>query len=36
MLGELPYPKLREAVLAHPTMAEGTGLPVLECARSLD
>src|SRR5262245_10198627 len=25
MLAELPYPKLRDAVLAHPTMAEGLG-----------
>jgi pyruvate/2-oxoglutarate dehydrogenase complex dihydrolipoamide dehydrogenase (E3) component len=25
MLGELPYPKLRDAILAHPTMAEGLG-----------
>jgi hypothetical protein len=25
MLGELPYPKLREAVLARPTMAGGLG-----------
>ena len=23
MLADLPYPKLRDAVLAHPTMAEG-------------
>ena len=26
MLADLPYPKLRDAVLAHPTMAEGLGL----------
>ena len=25
MLAELPYPKLRDAVLAHLTMAEGPG-----------
>ena len=25
MLGDLPYTKLRDAVLAHPTMAEGLG-----------
>ena len=25
MLGDLPYPRLRDAVLAHPTMAEGLG-----------
>ncbi len=25
MIAELPYPKLRDAVLAHPTMAEGLG-----------
>ena len=25
MLAELPYPKLRDAVLAHLTMAEGLG-----------
>jgi hypothetical protein len=25
MLGELPYSTLRDAVLAHPTMAEGLG-----------
>jgi pyruvate/2-oxoglutarate dehydrogenase complex dihydrolipoamide dehydrogenase (E3) component len=25
MLAELPYPRLREAILAHPTMAEGLG-----------
>jgi pyruvate/2-oxoglutarate dehydrogenase complex dihydrolipoamide dehydrogenase (E3) component len=25
MLAELPYPALRDAVLAHPTMAEGLG-----------
>jgi pyruvate/2-oxoglutarate dehydrogenase complex dihydrolipoamide dehydrogenase (E3) component len=25
MLAELPYPTLRDAVLAHPTMAEGLG-----------
>jgi hypothetical protein len=25
MLGELPYPKLRDAALAHLTMAEGLG-----------
>ena len=23
MLADLPYPKLRDAILAHPTMAEG-------------
>jgi pyruvate/2-oxoglutarate dehydrogenase complex dihydrolipoamide dehydrogenase (E3) component len=23
MLAELPYPRLRDAILAHPTMAEG-------------
>jgi pyruvate/2-oxoglutarate dehydrogenase complex dihydrolipoamide dehydrogenase (E3) component len=26
MLADLPYPRLRDAVLAHPTMAEGLGL----------
>jgi pyruvate/2-oxoglutarate dehydrogenase complex dihydrolipoamide dehydrogenase (E3) component len=26
MLARLPYPKLRDAVLTHPTMAEGLGL----------
>jgi pyruvate/2-oxoglutarate dehydrogenase complex dihydrolipoamide dehydrogenase (E3) component len=26
MLGKLPYPVLRDAILAHPTMAEGLGL----------
>jgi pyruvate/2-oxoglutarate dehydrogenase complex dihydrolipoamide dehydrogenase (E3) component len=26
MLADLPYPKLRDAILAHPTMAEGMGL----------
>jgi pyruvate/2-oxoglutarate dehydrogenase complex dihydrolipoamide dehydrogenase (E3) component len=25
MLGGLPYPRLRDAVIAHPTMAEGLG-----------
>ena len=25
MLGGLPYPTLRDAVIAHPTMAEGLG-----------
>jgi pyruvate/2-oxoglutarate dehydrogenase complex dihydrolipoamide dehydrogenase (E3) component len=25
MLAGLPYPKLRDAVIAHPTMAEGLG-----------
>ena len=25
MLADLPYPKLRDAVLVHPTMAEGLG-----------
>ena len=25
MLADLPYPKIRDAVLAHPTMAEGLG-----------
>jgi pyruvate/2-oxoglutarate dehydrogenase complex dihydrolipoamide dehydrogenase (E3) component len=25
MLGDLPYPRLRDAILAHPTMAEGLG-----------
>jgi hypothetical protein len=25
MLAKLPYPKLRHAILAHPTMAEGLG-----------
>jgi hypothetical protein len=25
MLARLPYPKLRDAILAHPTMAEGLG-----------
>jgi pyruvate/2-oxoglutarate dehydrogenase complex dihydrolipoamide dehydrogenase (E3) component len=25
MLADLPYPKLRDAILAHPTMAEGLG-----------
>jgi pyruvate/2-oxoglutarate dehydrogenase complex dihydrolipoamide dehydrogenase (E3) component len=25
MLADLPYPRLRDAVLAHPTMAEGLG-----------
>ena len=26
MLAGLPYPRLRDAVLAHPTMAEGLGV----------
>ena len=26
MLGNLPYPKLRDAVITHPTIAEGLGL----------
>ena len=26
MLARLPYPSLRDAVFAHPTMAEGLGL----------
>ncbi len=26
MLADLPYPRLRDAILAHPTMAEGLGL----------
>ena len=25
MLADLPYPKLRDAIIAHPTMAEGFG-----------
>jgi hypothetical protein len=25
MMANLPYPRLRDAVLAHPTMAEGLG-----------
>ena len=25
MLADLPYPKLRDAILAHPTMSEGLG-----------
>jgi pyruvate/2-oxoglutarate dehydrogenase complex dihydrolipoamide dehydrogenase (E3) component len=25
MLADLPYPRLRDAVIAHPTMAEGLG-----------
>jgi pyruvate/2-oxoglutarate dehydrogenase complex dihydrolipoamide dehydrogenase (E3) component len=25
MVADLPYPKLRDAILAHPTMAEGLG-----------
>ena len=25
MLADLPYPRLRDAILAHPTMAEGLG-----------
>ena len=25
VLADLPYPKLRDAILAHPTMAEGLG-----------
>jgi pyruvate/2-oxoglutarate dehydrogenase complex dihydrolipoamide dehydrogenase (E3) component len=25
MLANLPYPRLRDAILAHPTMAEGLG-----------
>ena len=25
MLAKLPYPRLRDAVLAHPTMVEGLG-----------
>jgi hypothetical protein len=29
MLAEMPYPKLRDAVLAHLTVAEGLG-PLLE------
>jgi hypothetical protein len=32
ILADLPYPRLRDAVLAHPTTAEGTGFPALECA----
>ena len=27
MLADLPYPRLRDAILAHPTMAEGLGAP---------
>src|SRR5262245_22380793 len=40
MLAELPYPKLRDAVLAHLTMAEGLGAllsnvpPLAQCAAS--
>ena len=26
MLAELPYSRLRDAILAHPTMSEGLGL----------
>ena len=26
ILANLPYPKLRDAVIAHPTIAEGLGL----------
>jgi len=36
MLAGVPYMRLREAVLAHPTMAEGLGVPFLERAASLD
>jgi hypothetical protein len=25
MLADLPYPRLRDAILAHPTMSEGLG-----------
>ena len=32
MLAGLPYMDLRDAILAHPTMAEGTPLSFLECA----
>jgi hypothetical protein len=31
MLAELPYPTLRDAVLAHPTMAEGLGPSCRAC-----
>src|SRR5215468_8972589 len=34
MLADLPYPKLRDAILAHPTMAEGLGSLFRECAAS--
>ena len=26
MLGKLPFPTVRDAIFAHPTMAEGLGL----------
>ena len=32
MLAGLPYTGLRDAILAHPTMAEGLNPPFLECA----
>ena len=35
MLADLPYPRLRDAVLAHPTMAEGLGFALFECAASV-
>jgi NADPH-dependent 2,4-dienoyl-CoA reductase/sulfur reductase-like enzyme len=35
MLADLPYPKLRDAILAHPTMAEGARLAVRECAAAV-
>ena len=34
MLANLPYPRLRDAVIAHLTMAEGLRLSPLECAAS--
>jgi pyruvate/2-oxoglutarate dehydrogenase complex dihydrolipoamide dehydrogenase (E3) component len=32
MLADLPYPRLRDAILAHPTMAEGLDALFLQCA----
>jgi hypothetical protein len=34
MLAELPYPTLRDAVLAHPTMTEGLGPLLIACTAS--
>jgi hypothetical protein len=34
MLAGLPYTGLRYAILAHPTMVEGTRLPIFECGTS--
>ena len=32
MIADLPYPRLRDAVLAHPTMGRGTGWTPVERA----